>query len=235
MAKAFLDRAIEAGAPTALISNGYNLVDFIDELKVLPDTGIVISLDAASDRHDRIRRKAGAFARIRDGLRLASEDPSLRERISIATILMPGNLDAIPEIIDFTAEHKLPRLLVSPLLTSSRTAPLTVHPKMMKDAWRKLPAFIGQAKTSGVRLCVSDEFSMLGDWEERLDSIGVEILAPKFRAKLVRVDAEGRIETLDSMRIGRSTGLNLPADASEIAEFSSRLIETCSEPLAAAA
>ncbi len=55
--------------PTALISNGYNFVDFISELRQLPNTKILISLEAASEKHDAIRRKPGAFARIAEGVR----------------------------------------------------------------------------------------------------------------------------------------------------------------------
>ncbi len=59
-------------------------------------TKILISLDAASEKHDEIRRKPGAFARISQGISLAASHPDLRDRISIATILMPGNLDTYP-------------------------------------------------------------------------------------------------------------------------------------------
>ena len=140
-AKAFLSHATYRKLPTALISNGYNLVDFVDELRALRTTKITISLDAASEKHDEIRRKPGAFARIAEGIRLAASDPGLRNRMSIATILMPGNLETISEIIAFTAANQIPQLLLSPLLTSSRATPLTIHPKIMKDAWRAVPRF----------------------------------------------------------------------------------------------
>ena len=138
-ARAFLSHAADRNLPTALISNGYNLIDFVDELRALSTTKITISLDAASEKHDEIRRKPGAFARISEGIRLAVSDPGLRERLSIAAILMPGNLETISEIIAFTAANGIPQLLLSPLLTSSRTTPLTVHPKIMKEAWRAIP------------------------------------------------------------------------------------------------
>ncbi len=35
MAEAFLNRAIEAKVPTALITNGYNIVDYVTELRQL--------------------------------------------------------------------------------------------------------------------------------------------------------------------------------------------------------
>ncbi len=235
MAKAFLGRAKESNAPTALISNGYNLVDFADELRQLDNTKILISLDAASEKHDEIRRKPGAFARITKGIERAAGDPELRERISIATILMPGNLETIDEIIDFTAAHKIPQLLVSPLLTSSRTAPLQVHPRIMRDAWDALPALMRRAADAGVKLGVSDEFAMLGPWEERLRSAGIDVLTPKSPAKLVRVDAAGRIETLDSMRVGKPTDLALPKTIDDIDEIATRLVDLCMEPVGVAA
>lgn len=235
MAQAFLRRAIESRVPTALISNGYNLVDYVQELRQLNKTKIVISLDAASDKHDEIRRKPGAFARISEGIRLAASFPDLRERISIATILMPGNLDAISEIIDFTASHQIPQLLLSPLLTSSRTEPLAVHPKVMREAWRAIPQLLEHAATAGVKLRLSDEFAMLGPWEQKLASIGVEILSPKEPARLIRVDAAGRIETLSTMHAGTTTGLQLPVEVDAVDAFVATLVERCFEPMEVAA
>jgi sulfatase maturation enzyme AslB (radical SAM superfamily) len=235
IAKAFLNHAADKKLPTALISNGYNLIDFIDELRTLSTTKITISLDAASEKHDEIRRKPGAFARIAEGIGQAVIDPCLRERMSIATILMPGNLASISEIIAFTAANKIPQLLLSPLLTSSRTEPLTVHPKVMKEAWRAIPELMKEATAAGVKLRLSDEFAILGPWEEKVASTGIEIMAPKEPAKLIRVDAAGRVETLTTMHLGTTTGLQLPENVDEIDGFVPSLIEGCFQPVCAAA
>jgi sulfatase maturation enzyme AslB (radical SAM superfamily) len=234
-ARAFLQYAANKKLPTALISNGYNLIDFVDELKTLNTIKITISLDAASEKHDEIRRKPGAFARIAAGIAEAVKDPCLRDRMSIAAILMPGNLASISEIIAFTAANKIPQLLLSPLLTSSRTEPLTVHPKVMRDAWQAIPELMQQANAAGVKLRLSDEFAILGPWEDKLAATGIEIMAPKEPAKLIRVDAAGRVETLTTMHRGTTTGLQLPENVDEIDSFVPKLIESCFEPVCAAA
>ena len=185
MAKAFLAKAADGRVPTAMITNGYNLIDFIEELRSLENTKFVVSLDAANSQHDEIRRKPGAFARISKGLELAASYPDLRERLSIAAILMPGNLHAISGIIEFTAHLKIPQLLLSPLLTSSRTTPLAVHPRIMRDAWQELPLFLRQANSAGVKLRVSDEFGVLGQWNDKLAAAAeIEIVAPSEPARL---------------------------------------------------
>lgn len=235
MAEAFLGYAIDRGLPTALISNGYNFIDFIQELRGLTNTKIIISLDAASEEHDEIRRKPGAFARIAKGLEAAAQYPDLLERMSIAAIMMPGNLQTLKDIIAFTATRNIPDLLLSPLLASSRASALTVHPKVMSEAWRSVPDLLRDAQKAGVRLRLSDEFAMLGPWEAKLASTGVEILAPKQPARLIRVDAAGRIETLSTMRDGRTTGLGLPFDANRIDDVADALIGECLEPVSAAA
>jgi sulfatase maturation enzyme AslB (radical SAM superfamily) len=234
-AKAFLSQAQSSQTPAALISNGYNLVDFVDELRQLYSAQILISLDAASEKHDDIRRKPGAFARISEGIALAARYPDLRERISIAAILMPGNRDDISGIISFTAANRIPQLLLSPLLTSSRTEPLTVYPKVMQDAWRDIPRLLAQAKAEGVKLRLSDEFAMLGPWEDKLAETGIEIMAPKEPARLIRVDAAGRVETLATMQAGTTTGLQLPEDVSEIDDFVDTLLVQCFERVRCAA
>jgi sulfatase maturation enzyme AslB (radical SAM superfamily) len=234
-AKAFLRHAADKKLPTAIISNGYNLVDFIDELRTLSTTKITISLDAASEKHDEIRRKPGAFARIAEGIGQAVTDPGVRERLSIATILMPGNMGSISEIIAFTAANHIPQLLLSPLLTSSRTEPLTVHPKVMKEAWRAIPELMKEATAAGVKMRLSDEFAILGPWEEKLASTGIEILAPKGAAKLIRIDAAGRIETLTTMRLGTTTRLQLCENMKEIDDFVEQILARCFTSMPAAA
>ena len=76
---------------------------------------------------------------------------------------------------------------------------------------------------------------MLGPWEEKLASTGIEIMAPKEPAKLIRVDAAGRVETLTSMHQGTTTGLSLPTSPAEIDDFADELIERCFEPALRAA
>ena len=234
-ARAFLRHDERCERPTALITNGYNLIDFADELRQLKSTKILISLDAASEEHDAIRRKPGAFARISEGIRVAVEHPELRERLAIAAILMPGNLNGIAEIIAFTAANRIPQLLLSPLLTSSRDEPLTIHPKVMREAWRAIPQLQAQAEAAGVKLRLSDEFAVLGPWEEKLAETGIEIMAPKEPARLIRVDAAGRVETLATMHAGTTTGLQLPEDIGEIDGFVDTLLEQCFEPVRQAA
>ena len=76
---------------------------------------------------------------------------------------------------------------------------------------------------------------MLGPWEEKLAATGIEILAPKEPAKLIRIDAAGRVETLSTMQAGTTTGLQLPTDLSEIDGFIDTLIDRCFEAVEIAA
>lgn len=148
---------------------------------------------------------------------------------------MSGNLDNIREIIDFTASHEIPQLLLSPLLTSGRSEPLAVHPKVMSEAWRAIPSLLEHARAAGVKLRLSDEFAVLGPWERQLASIGIEILAPKEPAKLIRIDASGRVETLSTMHAGTTTGLEVPSDINKINAFVDALVDRCFQPVEVAA
>jgi pyruvate-formate lyase-activating enzyme len=230
-AKAFLRHA--GKLPTAVITNGYNLVDHAAEFDELPTTNILLSLDGVGDVHDSLRRKPGAFARIQQGISALSD--ATRERLSIASILMPSNLDAISEIIAFTGAQDIPQLLLSPLLVSTRDEPLTVHPKILRDGWRGVPSLLAQAEVAGIKLRLSDEFAMLGQWGERLAETGIEIMAPKEPARLIRVDAAGRVETLATMQAGTTTGLLMPQDVGEIDSFVDSLLQECFAPMRQAA
>ena len=234
-AEKFLGAANKAGAQSALITSGYNLIDYVGDLKLLTQTKFVVSIDAVGSEHDKIRRTPGAFARISEGLRLAARDAGLSRRISLATILMPGNLAEIRRIIDFAAELQLPQLLLSPLLTSTRTTALAVHPRIMKEAWHAIPELLSHANSVGVKLRVSDEFAALDMWQEKLAETGIEIVAPSEPARLVRIDAAGRVETLASMHSGVSTELRLPEDPGKVDGFVASLVNQCFPLIAVAA
>jgi hypothetical protein len=148
---------------------------------------------------------------------------------------MPGNLKQISGTIAYAAENNVPQLSISPLLTSSPQSALTVHPKVMNELWQVLPQFIEQAQNAGVKLRFSDEFSMLGPWEERLAEAGIEILAPKAPVHLIRIDASGRLETLETMREGGTTGLQVPESLAEADAFAGQIAELCTGRAAVAA
>jgi MoaA/NifB/PqqE/SkfB family radical SAM enzyme len=135
------------------------LFDFLDPLRHLANTKILISLDAASAKHDMIRRKPGAFERIAKGLQEISKYPDLRDRIdriTIASILLPNNITDIKGIISFAADNGIAKLLLSPLLTSTRYEPLMLHPKVMNEAHRAIPGLLQHASILGVKLQFSD-------------------------------------------------------------------------------
>ena len=75
---------------------------------------LLVSLDAVGDKHDAIRRTPGAFARIAEGLKSAARYDDLRERLSIAAIMMPGRsgghrrADQFHRRKSHTAAHSLP-------------------------------------------------------------------------------------------------------------------------------
>jgi sulfatase maturation enzyme AslB (radical SAM superfamily) len=213
--------------PTAMVSNGYNLVEFVDELRRFETMKLLISLDGVGERHDSIRRKPGAFARIAEGLHAAARHEDSRARLSIAAVMMPGNMDDLSALVSFTAKTRIPQLILSPLLTSSRNDPLTLHPKVMREAWRAIPALMQQAEVEGVKLRLSDEFAALAPWTDKLAESGIEFLTPKEPARVIRIDAAGRVETLVTMQSGTSTGLQLPFDLADIDRCAEQVIETC--------
>ncbi len=98
-----------------------------------------------------------------------------------------------------------------------------------------IPQLLTQANAEGVKLRLSDEFAVLGPWEDKLAETGIEILAPKEPARLIRIDAAGRVETLATMQSGTTTGLHLPSDLADIDAFAERVVSTCFAPVSQAA
>ncbi len=224
----FLNSAGTYQVPRALITNGFELVNYVEELEEMQDTKILISLDAIGEAHDEIRRRKGAFAQISKGIEKAAKS-SLRERLILAAIFMPGNLHHLPDIISYAAHHEIPNVVFSPLLTSSRTSPLGVQSKVLAEAWHAVPSLMEQADREGVTLRVSDEFGILGKWEDKLRSAGIEVMSPRAQANLIRIDAEGRIETLETIRTGTTIGLRLPNNRQEISDLADQIIDMSME------
>ena len=91
-------------------------------------------------------------------------------------------------------------------------------------AMKALPGLVMLARQYAVRLTLSDEFSLLEEWDAEIAASGIEMVRPRGRMNLVQVDAEGRIETYDTIRAGTTTGLRLPEDPGDIDEVARRFV-----------
>jgi len=220
----FLKYAHDADVPSALITNGFELVDFVDRLQQFDKLKILVSLDAVGEDHDRIRRREGAFARLAAGIKLAAQSEKLREAVSLAATLMPHNYDKLRDVVAFAAQNNIRRVTVSPLLHMDDDKRLRAHPKVLLIAAEATMGLTEFAKKHNVSLRFSDEFSVLGDWEAVLRETGITVAVPKVPPRLIRVDAAGRIETIDTMKAGSSTGLGMPAELGLIPELAAGLI-----------
>ncbi len=152
----------------------------------------------------------------------------LRDGLIIATTLMPQNRQTICDIIDFAAERSVKQVIVSPLLVTGRSTQLRVHPKIIRDLPSTATALLQRARSSGVALKFADEFGVLGDWTDALRATGIAVATPKTPARLIRADASGRIETLDTIRNGTSMNLKLPDDVEAIDAFVAGLLNPLS-------
>jgi MoaA/NifB/PqqE/SkfB family radical SAM enzyme len=92
------------GYYTSIITNGYHLASLVEAIVPLLDF-LILSLDLASDGHDRIRGCPGLFARAADALQIIRRRfPDFPVRIN--TVLNRLNVTRIPELVDFAkAQH----------------------------------------------------------------------------------------------------------------------------------
>jgi len=220
----FLKYAHDAGVPSALITNGFELSDFVDELQQLNKLKVLVSLDAVGEDHDRIRRREGAFARLAAGIKLAMQREKLRQAISLTATLMPNNHDKLQDVVLFASQNNIKQVTISPLLYMDDEKRLKAHPKVLSIAAEVTTVLMGFAREHNVNLRFSDEFGVLGEWESVLRDTGITVAVPKVPVRLIRVDAAGRIETIDTIRAGTSTGLSLPSRLRQIPELTDTLI-----------
>jgi sulfatase maturation enzyme AslB (radical SAM superfamily) len=222
--RSFLTYGHDAGVPMALITNGFELADFAKELSQFRKLKLLVSVDAVGEDHDRIRRREGAFARLAAGIKAAMSYDSMRRSISLAATLMPNNDDKLKDVIAFASQNGIEHVTISPLLHVDENQRLRAHPKVLSMAAAVTSELMTFAQDLNVGLRFSDEFGVLGEWEDVLRQTGITVAVPKVPVRLIRVDAAGRIETIDTIRAGTSTGLNMPHQLQQISELADALI-----------
>jgi MoaA/NifB/PqqE/SkfB family radical SAM enzyme len=95
-------------------------------LKTLEDTGIQIvlacAMDAVDDRHDRIRRHAGAFEKMQTTLTglLALRQRFPKLILGIKTTILPDTVDQLPAIHDFARRHGFFSIISPCIITGGR-------------------------------------------------------------------------------------------------------------------
>lgn len=228
-----LSLASEINSPTAIISNGLDLEAYAAELERFESLKVLISLDGVGAEHDSIRRTEGAFGRISKGIGKAVA-LGMRDRLSIATTLMPQNRKSVHDVISYAGAQGIANVIVSPLVTTGKHKQISAHPKVLRMLTETVPLLVAAASAAGVSLKFSDEFGILSDWDMALRAAGIRIARPSRPASLIRVDAAGGVETLDTIRQGTSTGWQLPSDVADIRTLVGSIIDHFGQTRAAA-
>lgn len=221
--RAMLDSAVTYDVHSACITNGLGLQSFSSQLNAYRKLKLLLSLDAVGTEHDKIRGQKGVFSSVCDGIPKIAKRGDYGARLSIATVMFPKKRERVFDVIEFAGSQRVDEVLLSPLLKTSSDQALNVFPYDIQFIANALPKLFQVAERAKVRLRISDEFGVLAQWEDRLRASGVDVCAPKHRPNLVRIDANGRIETLETLKFGGSTGLSLPANVSDVAETMSKV------------
>jgi pyruvate-formate lyase-activating enzyme len=220
-AQQFLSTGRMLAQPMALVTNGYELERFVPNLLEFPGLRVLVSVDGIGDDHDRIRRTPGAFARVTRGLQEAVKHQVLRKNLSIATTLLPRNLDRLADIVRFASDIGVPRMVFSPVINFARRQPPKVQAGLVENA---VPRLLGLPESKNVSLNFSDEFNLLGKSAELMKAGGINVMTPRRPPALVRIDATGGIETVRTIMTGTSTHLRLPAGLQDMGETVDELL-----------
>jgi hypothetical protein len=166
----------------------------------------------------------GAFARIDHGVRRVVAEPDMRRRLAIASILMPGNVRDVAQVLDYAAEVGVGRVFLSPLMVFPMEGPCRIHPKVLSEGERDVAALCRHAAESGIELCLSDELVALdAAWGGSL--VDDKICAPAGKPRLVRVDANGHIATYEQIRTGTGYTLELPSNPALVGTVASQIVQ----------
>lgn len=112
------DRAKALGFYTALSTNG-TLIDLPLAMRIR-DTGfhyVGISLDGLEETHDKFRRKAGAFAKSLEGLRLCRD---MGVKVGVRFTLTQDNAADLPGLLDLVEAERIDKFYLSHLNYAGR-------------------------------------------------------------------------------------------------------------------
>lgn len=229
-AKEVLSKAERWSARSAIVSNGYELFRFTDELAELRIGQLLISLDNVGQRHDQMRRKQGAFEQIDRSLRRAMKYDELAKSVAIATVVMPQNLKELPKIVEYASNTGISTVYLSPLIQARRGQCAEVHPSLLRMDWSEIGELGEFAQELGVRLAISDELELLESASARSTSQVFELpkirpLTPEAVPNLIRIDATGGLSSYDDIVKGRPPSMSLRTDDGAVEEVADRLIE----------
>lgn len=101
---------------TSLITNGGKLPQSFEALQRAGLSQVIVSLDAADEKHDRFRQYPGLFQSICQGLSLLRDNnSSIRTRVN--TVAGPHNYKDLPRLYDLLSELKVSDWSIIPLKT----------------------------------------------------------------------------------------------------------------------
>ncbi len=112
MFRMFIDRANRRKLDIAIVTNGFNLIGYIDILKTARIREIQVTLDGTQKVHDNRRMLKGGgqtFDKIVDGIDLALHN---NLPINLRMVLDKDNIDELPKIADFAIKKGWTKSLV---------------------------------------------------------------------------------------------------------------------------
>ena len=105
-----LTAAKHVGTRYGLITNGFNLLKYQDDLLKL-EADISVSLDAVGENNDRFR---GGYYQVLNNLTCASA--ALKEKITIASVMKPGREEELEPLLDVIVELGIKKWVLSCLV-----------------------------------------------------------------------------------------------------------------------
>ncbi len=182
-----LQVARDSGLKTTVITNGYLLPDMVDEIGPFLNT-LIVSLDAASDYHDTLRRLPGAFRRAMDGIAL------MRSRFKgvntiIISVITKDNIGHIQALLKFSRRKNLPIMF-----QSINTTDYGVRARLIDTKQVKLPRGDEARTFRLIRDCKNRGYPVLNS-SDYLDTFirGDTAYRCHYKRMVIRVDVNGDV------------------------------------------
>ena len=182
--------------PTSLITNGTYLEKYAFLISKFEPISITVSLDSfIPSIHDKIRGLEGSFESILRGLNVATQLPSLRDRLSIASTLLPKRREYLQGIPKLLSKLGIRRWNINALVKVESECiggPVGHAEEILED----LRLLTSEANQHGIELAVDDEFDRMGRLgiDERKLRAGEQIRVEKLidPAGLFRLNPDGQ-------------------------------------------
>ncbi|MCK5396911.1 MAG: radical SAM protein [Thermoplasmata archaeon] len=151
-----VDKIHECGMVVGVVTNGWAIRDYEEELKKAKIETILVSIDGYRDNHDKMRDKAGSYEKCLDAIKFLKEIGT--PTVGVSTVYLPGNIDLLEKIVEEVGKAGVDRHRLQAIVPEGRSK----GKGNSKEEVKRAIEFVYRARKKGINVEVCEAHGWLG-------------------------------------------------------------------------